>query len=713
MTAPDAFAALAELPLWVIWREEKRGPKGKPTKVPYAAGGGPAKTDDPATWSPRVDAEAAARHRLNSAAGGLGIVLGDLGGDQYLCGLDLDSCLDDDVPADWAAAILGAVRSYCEISPSGAGLKLFFYTAAEDVRPFLGLIGVDKGVWGTRRGIGPDTGDHGPAVEVYSALRFFAVTGRHWTQSSARIELIDRATLVELARLIPPPRQGASPAGDNSRSARALGIARRWYGETLAPDFDAMCAMLRAHADPEIQDWVAEKGEAARARELRRIWVRISAPASADDDATEIARLARLPALAYEREREAAAKRLGCRALMLDRLVTAERAKGNGAANGQGRPLELFKPTPWPDPVDGAGLLDDMSAAVRRYVVLRTAEADALALWVVAVHAFDAWFIFPRLFINSPEKGCGKSTLLDALSRLVPKPLVASSISAAALFRVIEAARPTLLLDEADTYARDNEAVRGVIDASHKRDGAVIRTVGDDHEPRQFSAWAPVALAAIGHLPGTIEDRSIKIGLRRRRPDERVEPLRLDRAGILEKLASMAARWAVDHTAALAASDPAMPVVLDNRIGDNWRPLLAVADLAGANWPEHGRAAALALVAVGTDESWRVQLLVAIRDAFREKGVDLQEPDGRPSGGPRISSEALVEYLIGLEASPWPEFGRANRPITKVQVARLLKPLGISPGTIRLGTGATAKGYYRNAFEDAFARYLPSAASPF
>src|SRR5215472_7482732 len=95
-------------------------------------------------------------------------------------------------------------------------------------------------------------------------------------------------------------------------------------------------------------------------------------------------------------------------------------------------------------------------------------------------------------------------------------PRVASGITAAALFRTIEAARPTLLLDEADAYARDNEDLRAMLDAGHRRDGAVIRTVGDNHEPRQFSAWAPVALAAIGHLHSTIEDRSIIIRLRRR-----------------------------------------------------------------------------------------------------------------------------------------------------------------------------------------------------
>jgi Protein of unknown function (DUF3631) len=413
------------------------------------------------------------------------------------------------------------------------------------------------------------------------------------------------------------------------------------------------------------------------------------------DTTAEIARLAGLPPLQYDREREAAAKRLGCRTSTLDQLVATHRGKP-AAAPGQGRPLDLPEPEPWPQPVDGAALLAGLAVAIRRYVVLGAAEAVAVALWLVAVHAFDAWLVLPRLFVNSPEKGCGKTTLLDVLSRLVPKPLGASSITPASLFRVIEAARPTLLLGEADTYARDNEDLRGVLDAGHRRDGAVIRTVGDDHEPRRFSAWAPVALAAIGHLPGTIEDRSIRIGLRRRRPDETVEPLRIDRTGELEDLARKAARWAADQAAELAAADPVMPEGIINRAADNWRPLLAVADIAGGDWPARTRHAAAELSAEGDDQSSvRVALLADVRTAFAAKAVD------------RLSSDELAAYLGNLDDRPWPDY-RAGKPISKTQVARLLKPLGISSGTIRLPDRTTPKGYYLTAFRDAFARYLPA-----
>jgi putative DNA primase/helicase len=178
--------------------------------------------------------------------------------------------------------------------------------------------------------------------------------------------------------------------------------------------------------------------------------------------------------LQYERERIDVAARLQCRPAWLDRVVKALRV--NGTKNsGQGRPLQLFEPQPWTDHVDGSSLLLELSAAIRRHVILGQTEADAVALWLVATHAFDAFAIFPRLLVTGPEKGCGKSTLHRVISCCVPRPLSVSNVTASSLFRAIEAARPTLLLDEADAYARDNEDLRSVLDAGHARDGAVLR----------------------------------------------------------------------------------------------------------------------------------------------------------------------------------------------------------------------------------------------
>jgi hypothetical protein len=249
------------------------------------------------------------------------------------------------------------------------------------------------------------------------------------------------------------------------------------------------------------------------------------------------------------------------------------------------------------------------------------------------------------------------------------------------------------LLDEAETYLRDDENLRGVLNAGHRRDGAVVRTVGDVHEPRQFSAWAAVALAAIGRLPSTLEDRSLIIRLRRRLAAETVEPLRTDRAGPLDQLARQAARWARDYLDAIASSDPVMPVGVINRLADNWRPLVAVADIARGAWPELARAAIP--VSASDDQSIGVAMLTDVREAFSARGTD------------RISSDELVAFLIGLDERPWSEF-KKGKPLTKAQLARSLAPFGVSSSSVRLPDGRTPRGYLLSWFDDAFARYLPA-----
>jgi putative DNA primase/helicase len=266
------FDALADEPRWVAWRIEMRG--GKAAKVPYAPKGGRAKAGDPSTWGTRAEAEATARVIVNGHhSGGIGIELGDLGRDMYLAGLDLDSCIGEDgTLAGWAQAILDAVPSYAEVSPSGSGVKLFFYCASDDVRPFLELLGIrNREQWGIKRAVRGNGTDHGPAIEIYFSAGYFTVTGDRWVTRPDALGMLDWSLLSPLAKLIPPARSnGAGRAGgaDNSRSAAAFrkGAALRRAGKT----FEEMCALLRA--DSETADWCREKGEGNGGRELRRIW---------------------------------------------------------------------------------------------------------------------------------------------------------------------------------------------------------------------------------------------------------------------------------------------------------------------------------------------------------------------------------------------------------------------------------------------------------
>jgi hypothetical protein len=118
----------------------------------------------------------------------------------------------------------------------------------------------------------------------------------------------------------------------------------------------------------------------------------------------------------------------------------------------------------------------------------------------------------------------------------------------------------------------------------------------------RVSTYSACAIALIGKLPSTLADRSVPIELRRRRVDEIIEPFRFDRTGPLDQLASQAARWALDNAARVRGTEPTIPTGVVNRAADNWRPLLAISDIAGGDWPTRTRHAVQCLVTTGEDE---------------------------------------------------------------------------------------------------------------
>jgi hypothetical protein len=147
----------------------------------------------------------------------------------------------------------------------------------------------------------------------------------------------------------------------------------------------------------------------------------------------------------------------------------------------------------------------------------------------------------------------------------------------------------------------------------------------------------------------------------------------------------------------LRDAEPLMPPELSERAEEGWTCLFAIAELAGDEWPERCWVASETL-SVGIEresQSFGVSLLADIRSAFGEKD--------------RISTEKLLEYLNGLDESPWGGWGRVAG-INYRDVAKLVKPYGIGSKDIRFGpdNGKVLKGYWRSHFEDAWARYLPS-----
>jgi putative DNA primase/helicase len=317
-----------------------------------------------------------------------------------------------------------------------------------------------------------------------------------------------------------------------------------------------------------------------------------------DVTATELKRLAALPALAYEQQREPAAARLGIRVTALDKMVRKLQADATSGTSA----LPHWKVEPWATEVSGSELLADIEKLFRRYIVLPEGAGVALALWTLHAWTVDAGDISPFLVLVSPTKRCGKTNTLILLYYLTPRSELASNITPSALFRYIEDVRPTLLIDEADSFLKGNEEMRGILDSGHTKTAAhVIRNVeiNGEHRPRRFSTWAPKAIATIRTLADTLEDRAVVLILQRKPKTAKVERLRRRDSQEFETLRRKAARWAADNFDKLTDPDPKIPEALNDRAEDNWRPLLAIADLAGEDWASRARDAACMLFGRG------------------------------------------------------------------------------------------------------------------
>ena len=419
--------------------------------------------------------------------------------------------------------------------------------------------------------------------------------------------------------------------------------------------------------------------------------------AACDGGEEIIDRLAGLGPLEYDRERQAAAKKLGVTLGALDAEVKNARAARQGEGRRDGGDF-LRDAEPWHEPVDGSELLTAIADNLNRYIILPGHAAEAIALYIVFTHAHDAAVHSPILAVESPEKRCGKTTLASVLSLLVARPLPVSNISASAVFRTVEKYAPTLIFDEGDTFLRDNEVMRGILNSGHNRHAAfVVRCEGDDHEPRRFNTWCPKSIFMIGSPPDTLRDRSIVVRLRRKKPGETVLRLRHG-AEKFHELQSKAARWARDYLCSLRAHDPEMPAGLNDRAEDNWRILLAIADEAGGPWPAKARTAAKALSSDGTIDDGEMASAGTL--VLRDTQIVFNERSATS-----IGSHELIGALCELPEAPWSEW-RHGKAITGRGLAKLLKPFDIQPRHSR--TGST---YDRRAFEDAWSRYIHGETS--
>lgn len=349
--------------------------------------------------------------------------------------------------------------------------------------------------------------------------------------------------------------------------------------------------------------------------------------------------------------------------------------------------------------------LDDVRAFLARFVAFPSDWAlNAVTLWAAHAHAVDAFDSTPRLALLSPEPGSGKSRTLEVLELLVPRPLYTLNCTPAALFRKIAdpEGAPTVLLDEADTIfgpkaSKEHEDLRGMVNAGHRRGAMAVRAAprGREIVVEEFPSFAAVALAGLDDLPDTIMTRSVVIRMRRRAPDEQVEPFRHRvHAPAGHELRERLADFMRQVEPELRDAWPEMPDGVVDRAADVWEPLVAIADAAGGWWPEAIRRDAIAAVgeAKGKGETLGIRLLADLRSAYVDRSAK------------HLFTSQILEHLTALEDAPWGDL--RGKPLDARGLSRRLSRYGLKPRTVRIGS-ETGKGYALDDLADTFGRYLP------
>jgi hypothetical protein len=428
--------------------------------------------------------------------------------------------------------------------------------------------------------------------------------------------------------------------------------------------------------------------------EYHSVWSHMGKPPPPpESDQSVVDRLAPLAAFDYDRVRKFEASKLNIRVEVLDREVLRRQNELRDEREFQAVLATLYTPEPWPEPVDAPAVFDEISSRFKLYLVLPPGAADVFALWAGQTHVFRAFDQTPRLNLYSPVSGCGKTTAMELLSTFVPRAVRTENLRAAVIFRLVHSCQPTLLLDELDTYLAQEEELRGILNAGHRRGATVYRCKGEVGF-HKYQAFAPAALAGIGNLPATLHNRSIQIRLTKAKPGELPAHFTSSNIETETLLARKLARWAQDNFEPLKKIRPVLPPNAYNRLGDNWRPLFAIAEAVGGDWPARALAAFNHLTDLSDPamlEATPELLLADIRQVFADTGLT------------RIRSRQLLALLWKIPDRSWLTAGKNKGPISEMWLASQLARFGITSHTFRFD-GQAAKGYLLTDFGEAFAK---------
>jgi hypothetical protein len=347
---------------------------------------------------------------------------------------------------------------------------------------------------------------------------------------------------------------------------------------------------------------------------------------------------------------------------------------------------------PWSEPVAAADLLQALIDKINKHAVVRPHEALAIALWIMLawVHEVAAHYS-PYLVATAPDADCGKTTLIiEVVGRLTPRPFPGGEPTAATVFRIADAHKPTLLFDDVDTIFARKPDLASIFKIGHTRGPKIPRVarVNGEQITVWFDPFCPKACTMIGtNMPPPLYGRCVVIKMRPKLPTEAVEKPKDDDE--FKVLCRKLKRWSDDNAVTFKDAPPATDFN-NNRERDNWNLQLAIAKLAGTSWRKQALEAAQRLMRDRRKLSWLQLLLAEARAAF--------------TGRKEILSEEFWKRITGDPLSIWHEYNHGTGAITQRQIAHLFSQVDVRPtliGPRRLS------GWREKDFTDAFARHIP------
>lgn len=339
---------------------------------------------------------------------------------------------------------------------------------------------------------------------------------------------------------------------------------------------------------------------------------------------------------------------------------------------------------------------------LRRFVELSDMAADVVTIWIMHTWLFspacEQPATTPYLYIAAP-KGSGKTVLgQDVMGSICRNHLSTVGITGAGVARIVGgfaednvddeapvSSMPTLAIDEIDALysGSKDEMLRMMLNAGYRRGASIPRVVGT--ETIMLQVYCPKILMGIdnGHLPDTILDRSIRISLHQARPQEPFYNFETEDEAA--ELSEELAQWAKDHSQEIRDYRPSNDEDLKPRQFEIARTLYQVAHAVGNE--KEIRAAILELFNEKHAQDPRIRMYEVIRDLFAELETD------RLTNGQIL--ERLIQEGIGIPGD------------SAQGLARTMAKDGAKVGPIRFhqGPGGVQRGYYRNAFDEAFSRF--------